>query len=856
MASPIQIVLNPENYQEIRKTGGGGWRKDFYAWRDHEFAAHRDALADQIDAISATLSAQSQGPIGYLKVVLRQKAWAKIHRPVTSLFPPSRTPVVGGGDLGEMFVEVCPDRLAWVKDRIKKTENDTKIEFNETLGRETPHPSTGRSETGAIKSLELYGPSDKRGFSVKDAVDWLSNPSTGGGYEVELFGVIPPKADWGTSSDPYYRLISSFVEGLYEIGQGMLVKQFLYPQITVRLDRSLDRTFKRVTSASKLPEDLTTDNLGPWDREAVVLFDEKAATVRDRQALAPFDGDFQRHQKLLEFLDNHPLVRSVGLPGVVVRSASSPTPPWPRPDHVTIPPHLTETSYPRIGIVDSGIGSALSNWIIDRWSLLADQDMDLDHGTFIGGLAVAGATLNGPRVCPEPDGAEIVDLAIFPKDNRPDTFSFYYSDGLTGFFDELKSAISNARDQHGVRVFNMSLNIETPVTPKRYSAEAARLDQIAEDNNVIIFVSAGNISHQDRRPEWPSDTAVALSNLAVAQNDGLLVPAESVRNVSVAALNPPDQKGCLAFAPTRFSRRGPGLRSGIKPDFSHVGGSGTRDPLRGFGLFSIKPNGMVVDGSGTSYAAPLVAKTAARLIQGIKGEVSRETLIGLLVHNAEIPQPLHSKDLDPVAQHLVGFGMPAPTNQILETDDHSITLVFASRIQEGQQINFRFSWPPSLVGADGKCRGYAKLTLVSTPPLDTRFGSEFIRVNIHAALQQHQNNGKWKGRLDPLYLPSMRGAHADEGDLIKHYLKWSPVKVFEKPFPKGVGPTSDWRLMINYLTRSNGHMPDGGVPFTAILTIRDPKGDAPVFNDLRQNLQALGVQISDIRTATRITQRV
>ena len=74
--------------------------------------------------------------------------------------------------------------------------------------------------------------------------------------------------------------------------------------------------------------------------------------------------------------------------------------------------------------------------------------------------------------------------------------------------------------------------------------------------------------------------------------------------------------------------------------------------------------------------------------------------------------------------------------------------------------------------------------------------------------------------------------------------------------PKGVGPTSDWRLMINYLTRSNGHMPDGGVPFTAILTISDPEGDAPVFNDLRQNLQALGVQISDIRTAIRITPRV
>lgn len=51
-------------------------------------------------------------------------------------------------------------------------------------------------------------------------------------------------------------------------------------------------------------------------------------------------------------------------------------------------------------------------------------------------------------------------------------------------------------------------------------------------------------------------------------------------------------------------------------------------------------------------------------------------------------------------------------------------------------------------------------------------------------------------------------------------------------------------------------MPDDGVPFTAILTISDPEGAQPVFNDLRQILMALGVQIADIHTAARITPRV
>jgi hypothetical protein len=289
---------------------------------------------------------------------------------------------------------------------------------------------------------------------------------------------------------------------------------------------------------------------------------------------------------------------------------------------------------------------------------------------------------------------------------------------------------------------------------------------------------------------------------------------------------------------------------------AHIGGAGSQHPKLGHGLFSILPDGTIVDGCGTSYAAPLAAKTAAVLDHAIEGEVSRETLIGLLVHHAEMPTLLQDKALAPIAKHMVGFGMPPSADRILETGDHTITLVFASRIQRDQQINFRFQWPASLVGPEGKCRGRAKITLVSTPPLDARFGSEFVRVNINAVLQQEQANGGWKGRLEPLYLPSRREAPPMEAERIEHDLKWSPVKVLAKTFPQGVGPSSNWRLFVEYLTRAGEVMPEEGVPFTVIVTISDPDAEQPVFNDMRQNLQALGIQIADIRTAARITPRV
>ena len=835
MASPIQIVLNPENYEEAREAGGGGGRTDFFAQRDTEFVAHRSALISQIEAISSVLSAQSFGDVGFVKVILRKEALAKSHRPVTVLFREDRTPVVGGGDLGVIIVEARPGTLRQVAAEIARAETVTEMRYNPQKDKVLPHPSSRRSEAGAIDRIELYGTTDRRSFSVEEAVAWLSNPMTGSSYQVELFENPPPRSDWDRLDAGHRRLVESFVEGLNAFENGLSVERlpnYRHQQtmLAVRLNLSGDRPVLRMNE---------------------LIMPER------RRTLAAFNPDVLRHANLLAFLDKHPLVRRVELPGIVVRSNSvPPSTERIRPTAVSIPVRDSRRSHPRLGIIDGGISDTLSDWIIDRWDVLADEDIDLAHGTFIGGLAAIGSTLNGPETCPEPDGAELVDVAVFPNPLKAGAFASYYPDGLPQFFDEMASAVSDARLRHGVRVFNMSLNILQPASPDRYSLHAARLDQIAEVNNAILFISAGNTDSQYTRPEWPSDPTTALAYLAVARNDGMLIPAESARNVAVAALNPPGHSGCVAFAPARFSRRGPGLRAGVKPDLAHVGGSGTQHSTLGHGLFSLLPNGTIVDGCGTSYASPLVAKTAAVLDHAIEGEVSRETLIGLLVHHADLPVPLKDKSLAPVARHMVGFGMPPSADRILETGDHSITLVFASRILRDQQINFRFAWPASLVDAAGKCRGHAKITLVSTPPLDARFGAEFVRVNINATLQQEQANGGWKGRLEPLYLPSKREGPAAEAALIEHDLKWSPVKVLANTFPRGVGPSSNWRLFVDYLTRAGEPMPEEGVPFTAIVTISDPEAQRPIFNDMRQGLQALGILIADIRTAARITPRV
>jgi hypothetical protein len=849
MASPLQIILNDRDYQEARDTGRGGPKKDFFADRDREFRDHKAALVAQLGSIAQSLERQAPtvGDIGYIKVILRREAWAKSHRPFSALFKPTRLGIVGGGDLGEMYFEAQPRVLREIARDIAGAEEQTRHKLDKARGKEVPNPSAARSETGAIAKIELYGPRDRRSFSVEEAVSWLARPMTGSAYQIELFDLPPPHSQLDAYEPNRQKLYSSFIEGLTALGDGLSVQRLpthdkAQALISARLERS--------------------------GQPPILLLDTSAPPERAHPAvIVPFDQTLDRHRRLLAFLDHHPLVRHVDLPPVVVRGAESNSASpesegigRERPGEISIPTRSSTRTYPRMGIIDGGLSSELTDWVIDKWDLLDAADADLAHGTFIGGLAVAGSALNGGEICAEPDGAEIVDVAVYPNEQDQNAFSSYFPQGVSQFFEEVNYAIADAKARHGVRVFNMSLSVQLPAQPDRYSQFASQIDQIAEDNDVILFLPTGNTAAQDRRPEWPADETQALVNLATPRSDAILMPAESVRNVAVAALNPPDLRNSLPYAPARYSRRGPGLRAGVKPDLAHVGGSGSPQSPLGHGLFSIRPDGSVCDGCGTSYATPLVAKTAAVLEHSIEGTVSRETLIALLLHHAEMPQLLQTAPLNGVARDLVGFGVPPAAADILQGDDHQISLVFASRLRKDQQIAFNFAWPASLVDADGKCHGSAHLTIVSTPPLDPRFGSEFVRINIDAALQQEHFDKKgkpsWKGRLEAIYLPGKAETPVVEAERIEHGLKWSPVKGFARTMPRGVGNSSNWRLFVEYLTRAGEDVPENGVPFTAILTISDPTKERPVFAEMRQSLQSLGVRIEDIRTAARVATRI
>ena len=846
MSRPIQIILNDRDFQTDRDRGGGGPSTDFYWNNDAGFKRHKSILRAQINSISDSISRQDAGSVGIVKVELRRRALAKGHRPIQKLFTPTLCPTIGGQDLGTILVKARPAALRTIASLVNDAEDIGQSKFDEEKQKVIPAPSRLRSEVGAIEKVSLYSSTDRRKFDVETAVIWLADKRTGGSYIVELFEYPPARPLWDSLPRDEQQLYQSFVSGLS------------MPQFSGLVASRLDSARPR---ASNVGIRLSNQDAGP-----TLAFLSSVSQSRTARAAGDISQDISKHAMLLKFLDNHPLVRSVALPPIV-RRTDTPSVHGPirrqglsQTQLFFMPERIIGQKYPRIGIVDGGVADCLSDWVLDRWDTLADEDTDVEHGTFIGGIVIAGKSANSNTICVEDDGAEIVDIRVLPSEHVADAFQTYYPNGALEFFDEIEMAVADAKAKHGVRIFNLSLNVENPVALDSYSLIAEKIDQVSEDNDVLFVISAGNADDPDTRPEWNIDREIALADLATSRNDGIWVPAESVRSVTVAAVNPPHLTNVVAGAPARYSRRGPGIRAAVKPDVAQVGGSGTSCPINGLGLRSLLPDGSLTTGCGTSYAAPQVAKTLALLDHQIEGDVSRETLVALLLHSAQLPQILNHKSLATVARDLVGFGIPADSHTILEGQENQITLVFASRLMREQQVVFDFTWPASLVGPSGKCRGDAALTLVSTPPLDRRYGAEFVRVELSASLQQEQitSDGivSWKGQMEPIYLPGKTDDDPMfEAKQIEHVLKWSPVKAWKLHIPKGRGKSSSWRMKINYLTRAGEAFPDEGVPFTAVLTLSDKKGDAPIFDEMRQSLLSRNVKVEDIRTAARIATR-
>lgn len=838
--NPVQIILNDRDFHQAPDPGQPPRNKDFFEGADREFAAHKATLLASVDRIIEHLAKSSNGPAAYLKVQMRNEALAKSYRPVHWLFKHDQFPCVGADAVGTLYFRAPLIYMRGLRDRIQAAELTVEKKYRQSDGEAYKSPSAARAEVGAIESLEVASPEQKRSFSTAAAIAALDDPRVASGYQVELFETPVARV---IADDPTGRIAlrRSLEQLLLSLGRG--ARSYLAFE--------LGRT-------PVLEVQLTVGG-------AEALIDSRASLARTEipQTAAPLvDRNPDRHEAVLNALQQHPLVRAI-LPPVLLELTDDRTLIGLSQDTeaqaLVIPQPEERSTYPVVGVIDSGVSSVLDDWIIGRFDYLSQGEYDLLHGTNVAGLISVGQLVNGPTVVAEANGCHLYDIPLYP--NGP--FMAKYPKGFSDFLEEIEQAVAEAKEQHGVRIFNLSINAVAAVERHRYSIYASRLDQIADTYGVIFVNSAGNLPKAQSRSAWPKRPIDVVNYFATRTSpDTINKPAESVRSVSVGALNPPgtDQ---IVDAPTVYTTRGPGLQVGVKPDVATYGGAGVSHPTKSTGLSSIGADGKRQSVVGTSFAAPLVARTLAGLDVATEGGLSTEALRAMMFHHTAMPEPLTKRGLKDLGRQFAGFGKPGRVSEMLETDDHQITLLFQSRLSIGERkpviLRFPFAWPQSLV-ENGRCSGRARITLVYSPPLDPAFGAEFVRVNLEASLKQRQLEPAKDGsirhtnQISARYMPKSTNLAIPEKALIDHGLKWWPAKQYETTFNEN-GASSQWRLEVTSLVRAEAQFPAEGVPFAVLLTLEDPDGKKPVFQEMRQALQASNARAHDVRTTTRLRPR-
>lgn len=783
----IVRIKNSRGYIYKPEPNVGGDKKDFFYGDDVAFARHKADLIDKTSLISNKIKERDNRNFATLKVSLKDEAIAKSHRPTNALFN-SKHPVIGGGDIGEIYVQANEKSLTTLVERISQAKVKSDVKFDKN-GEIVSKVGALRSEVSAIVDISLYTGNDKSTLSdVEFTKEIIENKNT---IIVELF---TPKSTDTLALDKINELKKEFISKL----------------------RSKDGSLKFNNESRFFRENIISISL--IDSEPTIIL------------------------TLIEELKNNPLVKSYYPSPIMVISKETK---GSQEIIKNFPKRQVEISYPKVILIDKGVRSnILSEWVTEKSDSLGDENINEYHADEMASILVGSKFLNKEIEYLEEDGCDIYD--IWTPSNKY-TFCDHF-EGLPEYSEWLYLEIQAARSL-GYRIISMSINFQQISSAQEYSVFASMIDKISSDLDVIFVISVGNLDAKYYRNEWPKNEADVFKMLARYQEpDKILIPADSVSSLSVGSVNHVDNSLLTYQAPTRYTRRGPATSYGIKPDVVHIGGIGDSRNSSFCTLDGL--NKLKFDSHGTSLSAPHIAKILANIDLLSNGTLSTNSLKALVIHNSFLPPCLSSKTLSKEARDFVGFGFPVNSQAMITKEENSFTFVFEGVLTKGQVGEFEFTWPKSLANASGKCRGRIKMTLVYSPPIDRQFGQEYIRANVDASLQQEKvknNIGTFGKAVNSIWDVKLGEDSNFEKNLIEQGFKWWPSKAYERVSKGGFGNSTSWRLRVTSQVRDSMDYPAEGINFSVIVTIEDPSIKSfTVYNEMRQQLISLGVEIEDV----------
>lgn len=435
-------------------------------------------------------------------------------------------------------------------------------------------------------------------------------------------------------------------------------------------------------------------------------------------------------------------------------------------------------SEPVIGVLDTQFDDRVyfHEWVEDHNML--DPNIPIDGDDKRHGTAVSSIIVDGPSFNPNlEDGCGRFRVRHFgvAKAGRFSSFTILML---------IRNIVAENRD---IKVWNLSLGSAMEINPNFISPEAAELDKIQSEFDVIFIVAGTN------KP-LNADKIMKIG-----------APADSLNSLVVNAV---DFHGKSAS----YTRSGPVLSFFHKPDVSYYGGDGSEK------IVVCEPLGKA-SVTGTSYAAPWIARKMAYLIHMMG--LSRELAKALLIDSAA---GWNRKD---DGSHMMGYGVvPKRIEEILRSRDDEIRFVMSGTIEEYETFTYSIPVPQNM----GMHPYLAKATLVYFPKSDRNQGVNYTstEMDIHFG-RAMEKDGKVSIKSIDANTQAEDGMQVVyEEDARKLYRKWDNVKHISETIKENVRPRKVygaglWGLSIKTKERLDTKA-GRGLRFGVVVTLREMNG--------------------------------
>lgn len=467
---------------------------------------------------------------------------------------------------------------------------------------------------------------------------------------------------------------------------------------------------------------------------------------------------------------------------------------------------------PTIGVIDTLFDKNVyfSEWV-DYYDMV-DNSIPKNQNDYKHGTAVSSIIVDGPRLNPWlNDGCGRFRVRHFGVAVGSCFSSF-------SIVKQIKNIITSNRD---IKVWNISLGSNQEINDNFISAEAAILDQIQYENDVIFVVAGTN---------KPNQNIIKIGS-----------PADSINSMVVNAVT----KSGLS---TKYARKGLALSFFSKPDVSYYGGSEEQyiQVCEPFGAASV---------AGTSFAAPWIARKLSYLIDilGLNREVAKALIIDSARGWKESSTP------EEIA--LYGHGIvPIKIDDIIQSQDDEIKFIVSDVSEKWNTYNYSFPVPIK----DEKYPYIARATMCYFPVCNRTQGVDYTNTELNL----HFGRIKDDGKLNEINNDKQN----QDNDLIseKHYIlegeardrfrKWDNVKyISEVPKISNKSKISyknkNWGMEIK--TNNRLDPKDGeGIRFGVVVTLKEINGINRIDEFIKNcNLNGWLVNKIDIKNRIDIHQK-